>query len=397
MRFQHRKEVGHAASNSDGSPGASSEGKPPPDLRPGVGTPAQPAAGASLTAEEAAAPGSGATAGGEGAGRPERGSSRAIPCWRPAGPRWRPWVGLAALVLGGAIGLPPLPPTPSASAEEDRREPHRHPNGKVVACRECPEPDDAWYRWEMGPFFRPGGAYPDTYETDGGECMAKPLGVKVSIEGYVWEPAGEGLVQDCPSGRYGYELNVRVGTDARFDWQVDEAQTRGLETGRALGVEAAADAASPGGCGRGVTLSLTQRLEAAHCHRMRWAAAVLLARLRAKADYAVEKRWRWWIKNTNWGYTVLYSGDTWRPCDAAHVELTRLAPMSIHLATRDGACPDAECAEVTVAESDGWMPKPPEEAPPFTPLRPTTSTACAATSSPHWATTACNSSARCSP
>ncbi len=283
-------------------------------------------------------------------------------------------VGLAAMgtALLLAAGVAPRPSARTAAA--DGMPPHLSAEGRTVACRACPEPDDAWYRWEMGPFFRDGGAHPDVYETDGGECKAKPLGVKVSVEAYLWEPAGEGLVQDCPSGRFAYELNVRLGPDARFDWQVDAEKSHGLEVGTALDVEAAADAATTGACGRGTTLSLTQRLEASHCHRMRWAAAFLLARLRAKADYAVERRWRWWIKNANWGDEVLYAGDTWRPCDAAHVELTRLAPVSIHLARKDGACPDAECAPVTLVEGDGWVPKPPDEAPPFAPLRPTTVT-----------------------
>ncbi len=307
--------------------------------------------------------------GGEQAGGPRqrRGTPRCV-AMRIA------WLGAALLCAAWlCVAAPPLlPPTPSAAA--DGMPPHLSSDAKAVACRACPEPNEAWYLWEMGPFFRSGGAHPDTYETDGGECKAKPLGVKVSIEGYQWEPAGEGVVQDCPSGRFGCTVDLRLGPDARFEWEVDAEKTRGLEVGRALGVEAAADAATTGTCARGATLSLTQRIEAAYCHRMRWAAAFLLARLRAKADYAVEKRWRWWIKNANWGNEVLYSGDTWRPCEDAHVEMTRLAPVSIHLATSDGVCPDAECAKVTVTKSEGWLPAPPETAPPFTPLPVTTVT-----------------------
>lgn len=295
---------------------------------------------------------------------------------RAGGARARPRSWLRAGVIGvallWALGPALLREAPVAAA--DGMPPHLSSDAKTVVCRACPEPNEAWYLWEMGPLFRSGGTQSDTFETDGGECKAKLLGLKVSIEGYQWEPAGEGVVQHCPSGRFATTVQLRLDPDARFDWEVDAEKTRGLEVGRAFGVEAAADAATTGACARGTALTLEQRIEAAYCHRMRWAAAFLLARLRAKADYAVEKRWRWWIKNANWGNEVLHSGDTWRPCEDAHVEMTRLAPVSIHLATTDGACPDVECGKVTATQSEGWLPEPPETAPPGPPLPVTTVT-----------------------
>ena len=74
------------------------------------------------------------------------------------------------LVVGSGAGLSSLR-QPAAAA--DGMPPHLSSDAKTVACRACPEPDEAWFLWEMGPFFRSGGTQPDTYETDGGECKAK--------------------------------------------------------------------------------------------------------------------------------------------------------------------------------------------------------------------------------
>jgi hypothetical protein len=280
-------------------------------------------------------PGSGATAGAR-AGRPERGSSRPS----PAGARrsaLAAWVGLAAscsAALSACRRCPRHRPprrrrtvaSPTATPPEGRRVPRVPRTGRCLV----PGGD--------GAVLPPRRRLPRHLRDGRRRVHGEALGVKVSIEGYVWEPAGEGLVQDCPSGRYGYGERARgYGCALRL------ASRRGADARprdrRALGVEAAADAASPGGCGAASpsrSRSVSKRPTATACGGRRPCSS----RACGRADYAVEKRWRWWIKNTNWGYTVLY----WRHLASLRRgprRVTRLAPMSIHLAT--GRVPDAEC------------------------------------------------------
>lgn len=231
------------------------------------------------------------------------------------------------------------------------------------ACSSCPAPSGADFEAALG---RPLGDLPTGayMEILAAECAYDQTGGSAPVQGPAWIVLrGTGEVWNCPDSSSEDTVSIEVAESDNTSWTLTSEVSAKVA---ALAMEAAVKVGVGVGGGHSVTeiKRVTKTLTASLGHRIPWEGYFTVADFTLTLEFAVSRRWSWWVKSSASGDTVLTSGSLYSSCGRERATLKRRAAIGYKFQLGDGPCGPGLALPTDLGPWPAPIPPPP---PPTTP------------------------------